>query len=69
MHAGERPNEETVHALLETVRELLRAEEARATSLNPRGSGLAGFVAIIVSLREPWVETFCRPVWRLSREW
>ncbi len=50
MSSRERPNEETVHALLETVRELLRAEETRATSLNTRGSGLAGFIGIIVSL-------------------
>jgi hypothetical protein len=48
--AVERPNEETVHALLETVKDLLRSEEARATSLNTRGSGLAGFIGIIVSL-------------------
>lgn len=46
----QRPREDTVDALLETVRELLRAEEARATSLNTRGSGLAGFVGLIVSL-------------------
>lgn len=32
----QRPREDTVDALLETVRELLRAEEARATSLNMR---------------------------------
>ncbi len=32
------------------VRELLRAEETRATSLHTRGSGLAGFVGVIVSV-------------------
>lgn len=44
------PREDTVDALLETVRELLRAEDARATSLTSRGSGLAGFLGLIISL-------------------
>jgi ABC-type transport system involved in multi-copper enzyme maturation permease subunit len=44
------PREDTVDALLETVRELLRAEDSRATSLTARGSGLAGFVGLIISL-------------------
>lgn len=41
---------ENVDALLETVRDLLKAEEARDQSFNARGVGLAGFVGIIVSL-------------------
>ncbi len=44
------PQEDTVDALLETVRELLRAEDSRATSLTSRGSGLAGFLGLIISL-------------------
>jgi hypothetical protein len=41
---------ENVEALLETVRELLKAEESRDQSFNARGVGVAGFVGIIVSL-------------------
>jgi hypothetical protein len=48
--ASQLPPEETVDALLDTVRDLLRAEEARAAGLNTRGSGLAGFVGLIVSI-------------------
>ncbi len=44
------PREDTVDALVETVRELLRAEDSRATSLTGRGSGLAGFLGLIISL-------------------
>ena len=48
--APQLPPEDTVDALVDTVRDLLRAEEARATGLNTRGSGLAGFVGLIVSV-------------------
>ena len=41
---------ENVDALVDTVRDLLAAEEARDQSFNTRGVGLAGFVGIIVSL-------------------
>jgi hypothetical protein len=47
---SELPPEATVDALVETVRDLLGSEEARATGLNTRGSGLAGFVGLIVSI-------------------
>jgi hypothetical protein len=43
-------NGDTVEALLEEVRDLLDAEDKRAQSLNARGSGLAAFVGLIVSL-------------------
>jgi hypothetical protein len=42
--------EETVDALLETVRDLNEEENRRDQSFNSRGVGLAGFVGIIVSL-------------------
>ena len=38
------PNEDTVDALVETVRHLLHGEEARADSPSGRATGLAGFV-------------------------
>lgn len=41
---------ETVDALLETVRQLLKDENDRDTGFTSRGVGLAGFVGIIVSL-------------------
>jgi hypothetical protein len=41
---------QNVEALLETVRDLLDAEDRRDQSFNARGVGLAGFVGIIVSL-------------------
>jgi hypothetical protein len=44
------PREDTVDGLLEAVNGLLRAEEARATGLDTRGSGLAGFLALIASV-------------------
>lgn len=43
-------NKDTVEALLDEVRDLLEAEDKRAQSLNARGSGLAAFVGLIVSL-------------------
>jgi hypothetical protein len=43
-------NEDTVEALLDEVHDLLEAEDKRAQSLNARGSGLAAFVGLIVSL-------------------
>ena len=39
-----------VDGLVETVRDLLAAEDSRDQSFNARGVGLAGFVGIIVSL-------------------
>ncbi len=45
-----RETAENVEALLETVRQLLEAEESRDQSFNTRGVGLAGFAGIIVSL-------------------
>jgi FtsH-binding integral membrane protein len=43
-------NRETVKSLLENVRELLKDEESRASSLTARGSGVIGFAGIILSL-------------------
>jgi hypothetical protein len=43
-------NAETVTSLLGNVRELLRDEDQRASGLNTRGSGLAGFAGIILAL-------------------
>jgi hypothetical protein len=41
---------DTVDALLETVRDFLKAEDSRTQSLVGRGSGLAGFSGLVVSL-------------------
>jgi hypothetical protein len=41
---------DTVDALMETVRDFLHAEDSRGQSLIGRGSGLAGFAGLIVSL-------------------
>lgn len=41
---------ETVEVVLENVRELLVQEDTRAQSLHTRGTGIAGFAGIIVSL-------------------
>jgi hypothetical protein len=42
--------DDTVDALVDTVRELLTSEDGRTQSLLGRGSGLAGFAGLIVSL-------------------
>lgn len=49
---GEQPqiSEESVGALLETVRGFLKDEDGREQGLNTRAGGLAGFVGIIVSI-------------------
>lgn len=41
---------DTVDELLTVVREFLKDEEQRAASLNARGSGLTGFVGVILSI-------------------
>ena len=41
---------QTVEALLETTRELLRAEDARSESFVARGGAVGGFAGIIASL-------------------
>jgi hypothetical protein len=41
---------ETVAELLSTVRDLQRDEDQRGSSLNARGSGLTGFVGLILSI-------------------
>jgi hypothetical protein len=43
-------NDETVEALLEEVKDLLDDEDRRSQSFIARGSGLAGFVGLIVAL-------------------
>lgn len=43
-------NPETVETLLETARDLLRAEDARSESFLTRGASLAGFAGLIASL-------------------
>jgi hypothetical protein len=48
--AEENIDAETVTSLLSNVREPLRDEEQRASGLNTRGSGLAGFAGIILAL-------------------
>jgi hypothetical protein len=40
----------SVEELLATVKDLLKDESDRATSLNGRGSGLTGFIGVILSL-------------------
>jgi hypothetical protein len=44
---------ETVEALLETTRQLIREEDTRAESLNVRGGGLAGFAGLIAAVAGP----------------
>jgi hypothetical protein len=43
-------DEETVAELRDAVRDLLGQEDARSQSLNVRGSGLTGFVGVILSV-------------------
>lgn len=52
LHGVSKPkiNDKTVEALLDEVRDLYEAEDKRAQSLNTRGSSLAAFVGLIVSL-------------------
>jgi hypothetical protein len=54
MSVSERPDvrlrPDTVDALLEAVRDLLRTEDTRSQGLNGRGTALTGFVGIIVSV-------------------
>jgi hypothetical protein len=47
---GEHDTTEKIGVLLETVRSLLAEENEREQSLNTRGIGFAGFVAIVLSL-------------------
>lgn len=63
---------DTVDALLETVRDLLRAEDSRAASLTSRGTSVAGFVGILVSVATGFARTLASDVPRLSgweRDW
>jgi hypothetical protein len=52
-----RINTATVDALLETMRDLLRAEDSRSNSLTGRGTSVAGFVGILVSVATAFAKT------------
>jgi hypothetical protein len=48
---------DTVDALLATVRDLLQAEDSRSNSLTTRGTSVAGFVGILVSVATAFAKT------------
>src|SRR5207302_6202294 len=52
-----RINAGTVDALLETMRDLLRAEDSRSGSLTSRGTSVAGFVGILISVATAFAKT------------
>src|SRR5947209_236341 len=45
-----KPDEKTVEALLEGVRQMLQDESQRGESLNSRGAAVSGFLGIVIAL-------------------